>query len=139
MKGKRYLTQWTAQFFVAAELSRRGYLTSFTLGNAPVTDIVACIPDQKKIFRVDVKGLSTKTFWLLKRPNSDPKLYFIFVYIPTDLNEKPHYYIMTSSKVTKRWDTNNDKAQGSKGWVKAPGLYWKDTQEFEDCWDTLPK
>ena len=36
---KRYCVQWAAQFFVAAELTRRGYIVSFTLGNAPETDL----------------------------------------------------------------------------------------------------
>ena len=41
---KKYKTQWTAQFFVAAELTRRGYLVTFTLGNAKDVDLLAVSP-----------------------------------------------------------------------------------------------
>jgi len=35
----RYKTQWAAQFFAAAELTRRGYLVSLTFGNAPASGL----------------------------------------------------------------------------------------------------
>jgi hypothetical protein len=54
--SKRYKTQWAAQFYAAAELTRRGYLVSLTLGNAPVADLLAVSPSGKH-FMVDVKGL----------------------------------------------------------------------------------
>lgn len=37
MQGTRYRTQWLTQLYTAAELTRRGYLLSLTLGNAPVS------------------------------------------------------------------------------------------------------
>ena len=57
--SKRYQTQWAGQFYVAAELTRRGYLVSLTLGNAPVVDLLVVSPDGEH-FGVDVKGQSTR-------------------------------------------------------------------------------
>ena len=64
--NKRYLTQWGAQFYVAAELSRRNYLVTFTFGNAPTTDLLVVSPNEKA-FRVEVKGQKTHNFWLIKK------------------------------------------------------------------------
>ena len=36
-----YHSEWAAQFFAAAELSRRGYTVTLTLGNARATDLIA--------------------------------------------------------------------------------------------------
>jgi hypothetical protein len=50
-------TQWAAQFAVAAELCKRGYEVSFTMGNAtPVADLMLVSP-LKRMFLIDVKGL----------------------------------------------------------------------------------
>lgn len=62
----RYRTQWTSQFYAAAELTRRGYLVSLTFGNAPVSDLLVRSLDDNQ-FSVDVKGQSTKNFWLIQR------------------------------------------------------------------------
>ncbi len=36
-RTSRYHTQWAAQFYVAAELTRRGYFVILTLGKRPST------------------------------------------------------------------------------------------------------
>lgn len=54
MSSKRYQTQWAGQFYVAAELTRRGYIVSFTLGNAPTTDLLARVPEGEA-FSVEVQ------------------------------------------------------------------------------------
>jgi hypothetical protein len=61
-KVKRCSVQWAAQFFVAAELTRKGYIISFTLGNTSETDLHVSNIDLSTQFRVDVKGHSKKNF-----------------------------------------------------------------------------
>ena len=61
-QSKRYQTQWAAQFYAAAELTRRGYQVAFTLGNAPRTDLLVSTPNDDLQFKIDVKGQSTRTF-----------------------------------------------------------------------------
>jgi hypothetical protein len=63
---KKYQTQWASQFYVAAELTRRGYLVSLTFGNTSETDLLVYCPSRGQ-FTVDVKGQSTRNFWLLRR------------------------------------------------------------------------
>lgn len=57
----RFSTRWSAQFYVAAELTRRGYLVSLTLGNALFADPLVVSPAGVH-FMVDVKGQSTRNF-----------------------------------------------------------------------------
>ena len=55
-KTSRPSAQWTAQFLVASELSRRGYTVSFTMGsNTPLADLMVASP-QGEHFWIDVKG-----------------------------------------------------------------------------------
>jgi HJR/Mrr/RecB family endonuclease len=59
-------TKWTAEFVVAAELSRRGYKVAFTQGShTPVYDLLAATT-KGEAFAVDVKGQASKGAWLVK-------------------------------------------------------------------------
>jgi hypothetical protein len=63
---KRRRSQWGAQFLVASELVRRGYLVSFTMGNnTPDADLIVGKPGGKP-FWIDVKGQSGKQVWLIR-------------------------------------------------------------------------
>ena len=76
-----YQTQWTAQFLIAAELTSRGYLVNFSLGNAKFTDIQAETPEGKQ-FAVDVKGQKTKSYWQIKGRIHKANQYYILGYVP---------------------------------------------------------
>lgn len=54
MKGDRFQTQWSGQFGVAHEMTRRGYLVSFTMGNAPAIDLL-CRSPKDQDFSLQVK------------------------------------------------------------------------------------
>src|SRR4030042_2373656 len=100
MQGARYRTQWAAQFFAAAELTRRGYLVSLTFGNAPVSDLLVKSPNGKQ-FTVDVKGQSTKNFWLIQPRVLNPEHFFILVFLPQQ-NLPPQHFIMSSDELMRR-------------------------------------
>jgi len=65
-------TQWAAQFAVASELCKQGYEVALTMGNHPSVDLMVRSPGGDQ-FGVDVKGLYTRNFWVVKRkaPRSD--------------------------------------------------------------------
>jgi hypothetical protein len=50
-------------------LTRCGYFVSLTLGNAQVADLLVVSPEGKH-FMVDVKGQSTRNFWLIQHRES---------------------------------------------------------------------
>ena len=69
---KNFQTQWLAQFLVAAELTRRGYTVTFSLGNCPVIDLMVRVPGTNASFVVDVKGTSNKYsgWWMSRKEQS---------------------------------------------------------------------
>ena len=79
---KKYASQWASQFFVCAELTRRGYLVSIPLGNAKFTDIHVETFEGKD-FRIDVKGLKNKSNnFIFKRTEPSSNQFYVFVYLP---------------------------------------------------------
>src|ERR1035437_4822615 len=91
-KDYGYNTQWAGQFFVADELTRRGYRVSFTLGNSPQTDLNVISPKGKS-FRVEVKSQKSKNFWIVKKHDLLEDHYYIFVLVPA--TAPPEFHIMT--------------------------------------------
>lgn len=135
---ERYKTQWAAQFFVAAELTRRDYLVSLTLGNAPVSDLLVQSP-QGHPFTVDVKGQSTRNFWLIQPRNPNPDHYFVLVYLPRD-NSSPRYFVVRSDELMrKREDYRESKLQRGKYNDKLGGINWSTAFPYENQWTELPE
>jgi hypothetical protein len=135
---KRYRTQWAAQFFAAAELTRRGYLVSFTLGNAPVVDLMAVSPTGTH-FEIDVKGLSSKNFWLTQERESRDDLFYILVYLPPDYRP-PNFYIFTSKVLMENIRVlKTQTLESGKKWIdRGAGINWRTALEYQDRWDLFP-
>ncbi|MDP8238527.1 MAG: hypothetical protein P9X24_05520 [Candidatus Hatepunaea meridiana] len=134
-KASRYHTQWAAQFYIAAELTRRGYLIALTLGNAPRTDIIATRPPGIS-FRVECKGTRTKGTWLFKCDKPEKNLFFVFVYIPKK-DIPPQYFILDSKEAFRILVKYRESHPNQKpGWSSCN---WGDIASFEDKWDKLPE
>jgi len=136
-----HYTQWAAQFFTAAELTRRGYLVTFTLGNSPEWDMLIVSPHGKH-FGVDVKGLKSPNFWLLGKHVLDDKedLYFILVHVckhpdPVD------FFILNSSQAKKIVEEHHDdlKKRGREIKNTEYGFNFKKVSEYKNKWEALPK
>lgn len=134
MSSKRYQTQWAGQFYVAAELTRRGYIVSFTLGNAPTTDLLARVPEGEA-FSVEVKTQRTKNFWILSEPpepDNPEDLYWVFVFLS---EPHPTFFVMRSDEVSRKWHERNDKYPPGTPYC---GLNWGIVKQYQDQWDALP-
>lgn len=134
----RYNTQWAAQFFTAAELTRRGYLVSLTFGNAPTADLLVQSPAGVQ-FTVDVKGQSTKNFWLIRQIKPSPDHYFILVYLPSDTQSNPRYFIVSSEELMKRREEYKQSVlPRGKYRDELGGIKWSTAFHYENKWDNLP-
>jgi hypothetical protein len=135
---KKYRTQWTAQFYAAAELTRRNYIVSFTLGNAPVVDLHVVCP-QGDHFMVDVKGLSNHNFWLVREREPQVDLFYILVYIP-ETSQPPEFFILSSKEMMDGIESLRTKTiKAGKNWnPSGAGLNWGGALEFKDRWGSLP-
>ena len=141
--ANRYRVQWAAQFFVAAELTRKEYIISSTLGNAPETDLHVSSPKTGNQFRVDVKGHGGKNFWEIRKREPKDGLFYILVDI---FREYPKYYILSSEEMMEEWNNyyqDIKKLRKKKGTMIPKSDYrWgiRHTQamKYEDKWETFP-
>lgn len=138
MRVDRYRTQWAAQFFVAGELTRRGYLVSLTFGNAPVSDLF--VRSQNGVqFTVDVKGQSKKNFWLIQPRKPDPNHYFILVFLP-QVPQHPKFFILSSDELMKKREEYKQSVLLRRKYQdKTGGINWSTAFDYEDKWDVLPQ
>lgn len=136
-----YKTQWTAQFYVAAELTKRGYLVSFTLGNAPGIDLHVSDIEGNKHFEVDIKGHWDRNFWDIREPRRRSNHYYILV---DKLYSTPRYYILSNQEMTNEWNeyyrkTEIKRRKKGKGISKKErwGILISQADKYEDKWKTL--
>lgn len=133
------------EYFVAAELSRRGYVASLTLRNTRGIDILASNQDATKTVGIQVKtNQGTQPVWLLnKKAEADlaDNLFYVFVLLG-DLAQ-PQYYIVPRSAVARY------VRKSHKDWLRTPGKggqphndnnmrQFKDPAgAYKDRWDLL--
>ena len=96
----KYMVGMSGEYFVVAELLRKGVKASITMGNAKSADIVVLNNDASKVVVVEVKS-SHKKEWVvgneIPQDNDQP---WVFVHIP-DNNDQQRYFILTSKELNK--------------------------------------
>jgi len=133
----KYHTQWAGQFYVAAELTRRGYYVTLTLGNAPRTDLIVLSPEQKT-FRVEVKAQQTQNFWLIRKHPVDEAHFYVLVVFRA--KESPRYFILTCADVQRLRQEYADRMTVRGRYNdKFGGFNWGTPLQFCDRWDVLPR
>ena len=91
----------SGEYFVAAELSRQGYIASITLRNTKGIDILASNADASKLASIQVKtNRGSRNGWLLNKKAEDyfdDNLFYVFV----NLNDgqPPDFYVVPSKVV----------------------------------------
>lgn len=105
------------EYFVAAELSRRGFIASVTLRNAQGIDILATKPTSTSIIGIQVKtNQHSQRKWPVSYKVEDldrPDLYFVFVNL-NGINQ-PSYHIVPSAVILEYCRTNH------AAWLATPG------------------
>lgn len=141
---EKYHTQWAAQFYTAAELTRRGYTVSLTLGNAKGTDLL--VKNREGCYSVEVKGAKTKAGWYVKESPSPAEFadFFILVYVPEKDPEKdeyspPEFFVLTGKETM---DLVNEYVRQavSRGRAREKvqsGVSWGGAESFKNKWDKL--
>lgn len=156
-QSRKFQTQWTALFLVAAELTSRGYLVNFSLGNAKFTDIQVETPDGQQ-YSVDAKGQSTKGYWMVRQRKHNKNQYYILVYVPRAKSTKDvlqpkeaQYFILSSEMMDKEMTLNQNSAEqinekrkieGKPRLIEMPGiggLSFEQARKYENQWQNLPQ
>ena len=103
------------EYFVAAELTRRGYLASITLRNSRGIDIIASNSDGNRSVSIQVKTNNSGTpKWILSKKCEDfysENHFYVFVSLG-ELNTLPKFHIIPSIVVAK------EIREGHANWLK---------------------
>ncbi|MBZ5527323.1 MAG: hypothetical protein LAN71_05395 [Acidobacteriia bacterium] len=111
------------EFFVLAELTRRGWTAALTARNNRAYDILAKRDDEFAAIRVKTKTSAFTLFQWNAKPNGEVFLemtqegdFCVLVDIPEEANESPDYYIVPTPVIDK-WLKGDFHA-----WVTTPGV-----------------
>jgi hypothetical protein len=111
------LTAVAGEYYVAAELSRCGYLASITFRNAEGVDVLCTNADASKSVAIQVKsasGMARK--WRLRRKGEELQadtLFYVFVNISNDLHRPPDFTVVPGNPLLL------DPLQASLAWPVA--------------------
>ncbi len=133
------------EYFVAAELSRRGYVASITLRNTRGIDIIASNADATKSVGIQVKtSQGNRKDWILNQKiENDMATNLFFVFVSIDGLRAPEYYIAPRKEVAQYAKENHSH------WLNTPGRNGQQHQDtpmrkfadpnkkYLDRWDLL--
>jgi len=136
----------TGEYFVAAELSRRGHIASISLRNTRGIDILATNADASRSVTIQCKtNQSLKTVWVLneKCESFESENHFYVFVALGDKRERPHFHIVPSAVVAAF------VRDGHSNWLKTPGkrgqahrdtsmrVFIDHANEYLERWDLL--
>ena len=113
------------EYFVAAELYRRGYTVAMTLGNAKSIDLFA--ESEGRTVNVQVKAIAKRqnVGWPIMRDKVIPGIVYVFVCL-NEAPSPPSYFIATSEETRKKV-----KQYSTRGIVDLTSLR---SDDFIDRW-----
>ena len=137
----------TGEYYVAAELSRRGNIASITLRNSRGIDIVASSADASRSITIQVKTNSDgSSNWVLNKKSEEfysDSHFYVFVSLPTSIGSSPSFHVVPSETVAQTITINHQnwlsgtKRDGSPR-TDSPMRKFRDPKdEFKDKWDSL--
>jgi len=86
------------EFFVAAELLKREFQVSLTLGNAKSIDLCAFCEKKKKTYNIQVKTLRKSNCFPLQIQNVIPDHTYAFVLLNRP-GDAPEYFILSGQEI----------------------------------------
>jgi hypothetical protein len=95
-QAEKYHLSLSGEFYVAAELQRRGVSAAVTFGNAKKADVVAFTSGSFAV-AIEVKSTASGRWvvgGLVPQPSIAP---WVFVHIPSNSAKSPCFYILTES------------------------------------------
>lgn len=118
MKISKGLSGVAGEYFVAAELSRRGYIASITLRNTRAFDILVTNAHATRSVGIQVKtNQNSKKDWVLTEKAEcleSEQLFYVFVNL-NGLDMLPTYHVVPSKVVADHCKT------GHANWLQTPG------------------
>jgi hypothetical protein len=118
MKIPSLLAGVAGEYFVAAELSRRGHIASISLRNTRGIDILATNQEASRSITIQCKtNQLARKIWILndKCEGFVSDTHFYVLVALGEVLERPHYHIVPSRDVAKHTSTSH------RDWLRTPG------------------
>ncbi|WP_192823549.1 hypothetical protein [Rufibacter sp. LB8] len=118
MKIGSQLSGVAGEYYVAAELSRRGYLAAITLRNSDGVDILVSSLSGENMISIQVKTTQGKKKWILNKKVEEvhsKNKFFIFVSLPIDRQKCPEYFIVNSTILANKIKSGHEKWEEGVG------------------------
>lgn len=126
---QRSSTGLSGEYFVAAELLRRGYSVGITMGNAKAIDILA--EKDGKQFIIQVKAIFKKknVGWPIMVDKVNESIFYVFVNLNGDKMTEPDYFIATGIEAKQKV-----KQYTTRGIIDLTTL---NNEDFKNRWDKI--
>jgi hypothetical protein len=141
MKRATQHTSSAAVLASGAELSRRGYDVTFTLGNTRKVDMFCSVPDGRP-FKVQVKGISNPNGFYIDKfffeGEAQQDLFLVVVLVPTDVDSSMRYFVLSHADAKSEFSKMPTHKQDGRPYENGAGLNWGSVKSYENKWGTLP-
>jgi len=129
------------EYFVAAELSRRGYIASISMRNTRGIDILATNEKAKRSITIQCKtNQNGRSSWILNEKAEEfvPKdHYYVFVAL-TATNERPRFHVVPARAVAKYARESHREWLSQKPRNPTSMRKFNDPEgKYRDRWDLL--
>ncbi len=129
------ITGLSGEYFVAAELLKRRYQVTITMGTAKAIDLIAINEGTGKTFRIQVKTLRKgPNCFTLHTSKIIPDVIYFFVYL-NDLNNQPSYFILKGIELLERQEFFYGASLGRID--KRETVNHGPLQEYQDRWSVI--
>lgn len=122
-------TGLSGEYFVAAELLRRGFSVGITMGNAKAIDILAEKNGKQYIIQVKAIYKRKNAGWPMIRDKVNTKIFYVFVNLNGDKMAAPDYFIAKGSEAEKKV-----KQYNTRGIINLTALR---NENFLNRWDKI--
>lgn len=122
-------TGLSGEYFVAAELYRRGWSVGMTIGNAKAVDLFAEKGDKRIAIQVKAIYKRKNVGWPIMRDKIKSDCFYIFVNLNADKMIFPDYFICTSNEATLKV-----KQYETRGIINLSSL---NEEKFKNNWSKL--
>lgn len=122
-------TGLSGEYFVAAELLRRGYSVGITMGNAKAIDILA--EKDGKQFIIQVKAIFKKknVGWPMMADKVNESIFYVFVNLNGDKMTEPDYFVASGIEAKLKV-----KQYTTRGIIDLSTL---NNDDFKNRWDKI--
>jgi len=124
-------TGLSGEYFVAAELYRRGWSVGMTIGNAKAVDLFAEKDDRRVAIQVKAIYKRKNIGWPIMSDKIKKDCFYIFVNLNADKMDHPDYFICTSVEASAKV-----KQYATRGIIDLSTL---NSETFKGNWAKLEK